>query len=205
VSTPDPLHALLQQVERLWPDWRDQRAFHEGKSELLGTIKGLIASGGAPGRRPPAPVPTPRATPARARAPAAARSAPARPNLLVVLPPERHLLLLALATAPTRCQPQPRSFQHRAEVWCAAVDETQALLTLAITPRDADWIAKQIRHRRCGGYQGKIARIFMDLHPLFTGIAAIPRRPPSQRKKRVRRTAPGGEAAAAVHAGQAAA
>jgi hypothetical protein len=209
----DQLQELLGIARKLRPSWQDPRKFFEGQSDLIDGLRRLLADGAtlpplpAPGALPlpqlplpqpqlpaprrRAPVPTPRATPA---------PTPARPDLLLILPPERHLLLLALATAPTRTRPQPRSFQHRAEVWCAAVDEKAPVLTLTLSAAEADWIARQIRHRKCGGYQRKLSAIFSNLHPAFSNIRAIPRRPPSQRKKRGQRRLPGGE----VHAAQAA-
>jgi hypothetical protein len=183
MSTPDPLQNLLRQVERLWPDWTDQRAFHEGKSEVIGTIKSLIAAGGVPSPPSPAPPPhcrpTPTSAPTRARAQTPPR-APApprpRPNLLITLPADRHLLLLGMATEPSRSgfRPHRGSFQDRCRGWADAIDERT--LTLVLSPSEGDWIVRQIKGRRRGGYQGRTAAIFMDVHPAFAHIPALPRR-----------------------------
>jgi hypothetical protein len=173
-----PLEELLRQAQRLHPSWEDPHKFHEAKSELVFGIKKLLA-----GSRP-APSPKPLGVlPVQTPAPTPTASPPLSP-LVFALPPERFERLLNLATAPTG-RYHSGSYQAYARRWCDAIDA--AALTITLTPADIVWIRRQISGRKGGGWQERIARIFVNTNPCFSNLPVKPRRKRSEQKRRADR------------------
>jgi hypothetical protein len=192
----DPLHDLLRLAKGLHPNWTDPQRFHETKSELLGAIKSLLATGGAvvPAVRPPKtapvpPVPPPSrigaVSPAPAPTPTPLPSWPSAQPLTLTLSTERYDHLIALLTAPTRRR--RTGFQTRFRRWMLTIDESTRSVTLS--GGDVRWVQRMIVARKAGGWQAAIARIFSDLHPVFTGLPTRPR-PRRSQQRRWRRSGP---------------
>jgi hypothetical protein len=179
-----PLEELLRQAQRLHPSWQDPHKFHEAKSELVFGIKKLLA-----GSRPAPPLPPKPlgVVPVQTSAPTPVPTAtPLLSPLVLALPPERFERLLNLATAPTG-RYRSGSYQAHARRWCNAIDA--AALAITLTPADIAWIRRQISGRKGGGWQERIARIFVNTTPHFTNLPVKPRRKRSQQKRRADRTA----------------
>jgi hypothetical protein len=174
-----PLEELLRQAQRLHPSWQDLDKFHEAKSELVFGIKKLLA-----GSRPTPPLPL-GFVPVQTRAPGPTATAPLSP-LVLALPPERFERLLNLATAPTS-RYRSGSYQAHARRWCDAIDG--AALTITLTAADIVWIRRQISGRKGGGWQERIARIFVNTARCFSNLPVKPRHKRSQQKRRADRPA----------------
>jgi hypothetical protein len=160
----DPLQCLLRQAQSLFPDWQRPERFHEGKSQLIAGIRSLM--------RTPNPVVTP-------TKPATPIATPSRPTTVrLTLAPDRCERLRALVASITGT-PRQATFQGRILSLGASLKMGRSLI---LTPAQVEWIRKQIRNRRCGGWQSKVAGIFWGAHPHFEGIVAVKRRPLSSRK-----------------------
>jgi hypothetical protein len=176
----EPLRVLLQQAQKLRPDWTRPEQFHIAKSDLVHGIKSLLAAGGvaAPAAttvRPPTPISPPRRAPV---APAISASTPAAP-LVIALPSEKFERLLRVITTPTDW---PRSgYQARFRRWLDTIDGPSH--TIRLTASDVLWIRRQIVNQKNGGWQGHIARVFTDTDERFTGLPVAPRRRRPHRKR----------------------
>ena len=73
--------------------------------------------------------------------------------------------------------------QKRRLDWAARMSETERSILLTThssqlrkTMDDVSWIARQIINQHAGGFQSRVAKIFTNTHPAFTGLHIKPRK-----------------------------
>jgi hypothetical protein len=98
----EQLQNVLRDVWRLRPDWQNPEAFHEGKSEIVGRLKALLAQAGAPGAAAPV-----KLTRRVQRVLSKLETPSAAPPVPGLIPPVTELLLPADPVAPEPPPPPP--------------------------------------------------------------------------------------------------
>lgn len=105
---------------------------------------------------------------------------------------DRWVLLEEWVTRPTEHTKHKDigGMQKRRRDWIARMNAADHAITLTretdpalMSVDDVTWIARTIFNQNAGGFQWRIARIFADTHPLFSGLPIKPRKPRNNNSK----------------------